>query len=34
MAYPQEFLDLVDKFIQLANQLAEHGKAGEASAAM
>lgn len=34
MTYPQEFLDLVDKFINLANQLAEHGKAGEASAAI
>lgn len=34
MAYPPEFLKLVDKFIDLANQLAEQGKDGEVSAAI
>lgn len=34
MAYAQEFLDLVDEFIHLANQLAEGGKGGEVSAAI
>jgi len=34
MSYPQEFLDLVDKFIHLANSLAETGQAGEVSAAI
>jgi hypothetical protein len=34
MSYPPEFLDLVDKFIHLANELAEGGQAGEASAAI
>jgi hypothetical protein len=34
MAYPPEFLKLVDQFIHLANRLAEDGKGGEASAAI
>jgi hypothetical protein len=34
MPYPQPFLDLVDKFIHLANELAEGGQAGEVSAAI
>ncbi len=34
MAYPPEFLKLVDQFIHLANQLAEDGKDGEVSAAI
>lgn len=34
MSYPREFLDLVDKFIHLANELAEGGHAGEVSAAI
>lgn len=34
MAYPPEFLTLVDKFIDLANQLAEGGQDGEVSAAI
>ncbi len=34
MSYPPEFLKLVDKFIELANQLAEGGKDGEVSAAI
>jgi len=34
MAYAQEFLDLVDQFIHLANKLAEDGKHGEVSAAI
>jgi TPR repeat protein len=34
MAYPPEFLKLVDQFIHLANQLAEGGKGGEVSAAI
>jgi hypothetical protein len=34
MAYPPEFLQLVDEFIDLANQLAEGGKDGEVSAAI
>ena len=34
MAYPPEFLKLVDEFIDLANRLAEGGKGGEASAAI
>jgi hypothetical protein len=34
MAYAQEFLDLMDEFIHLANQLAEGGKGGEVSAAI
>ena len=34
MAYPPEFLKLVDKFIDLANQLAEGGQDGEVSAAI
>lgn len=34
MAYPPEFLNLVDEFIHLANQLAEGGKSGEVSAAI
>lgn len=34
MAYPPEFLKLVDKFIDLANQLAEGGQEGEVSAAI
>lgn len=34
MSYPPEFLDLVDKFIRLANELADGGRAGEVSAAI
>jgi hypothetical protein len=34
MAYQPEFLKLVDKFIDLANQLAEDGQGGEVSAAI
>lgn len=34
MAYPPEFLKLVDKFIELANHLSEQGKDGEVSAAI
>lgn len=34
MAYPPEFLKLVDEFIHLANHLAENGKDGEVSAAI
>jgi hypothetical protein len=34
MPYPPEFLELVDKFIDLANQLAEGGQGGEVSAAI
>jgi len=34
MPYPPEFLKLVDRFIHLANQLAEEAGAGEASAAI
>jgi hypothetical protein len=34
MPYPPEFLTLVDKFIDLANQLAEGGQGGEVSAAI
>ena len=34
MPYPPEFLKLVDKFIDLANQLAEGGQGGEVSAAI
>jgi len=34
MAYAPEFLELVDKFIHLANRIAEDGMAGEASAAI
>ena len=34
MSYPPEFLDLVDKFIHLANELADGGQAGEVSAAI
>jgi hypothetical protein len=34
MSYSPEFLDLVDQFIHLANELAEGGRAGEASAAI
>ena len=34
MAYPPEFLKLVDEFIHLANRLAEDGKDGEVSAAI
>jgi len=34
MAYPPEFLKLVDKFIDLANRLAEEGNDGEVSAAI
>jgi hypothetical protein len=34
MAYPPEFLKLVDQFIELANQLAEGGFGGEVSAAI
>lgn len=34
MAYPPEFLKLVDKFIELANQLAEGGQDGDVSAAL
>lgn len=34
MAYPPEFLKLVDEFIDLANRLAEQVKDGEVSAAI
>lgn len=34
MSYPPEFLDLVDKFIHLSNQLTDDGRAGEVSAAI
>lgn len=34
MAYPPEFLKLVDEFVHLANRLAEQGKDGEVSAAI
>jgi hypothetical protein len=34
MAYPPEFLKLVDEFIHLANRLAEAGNDGEVSAAI
>lgn len=34
MSYDPEFLKLVDKFINLANEIAADGKAGEASAAI
>lgn len=34
MAYPPEFLTLVDQFIHLANRLAEEGNDGEVSAAI
>jgi len=34
MAYPPEFLKLVDQFVDLANQLAQNGQQGEASAAI
>jgi hypothetical protein len=34
MPYPAEFLQLVDQFIHLANQLAEGGNDGEVSAAI
>jgi hypothetical protein len=34
MPYPPEFLQLVDKFIHLANDLAEDGMDGEVSAAI
>lgn len=34
MAYPPDFLQRVDKFIALANQLAEDGLQGEVSAAI
>ena len=34
MAYPPEFLKLVDEFIHFANRLAEDGKGGEVSAAI
>jgi hypothetical protein len=34
MAYPPEFLKLVDQFIHLANQLADDGQGGETSAAI
>lgn len=34
MSYPPEFLKLVDRFIDLANQIAAEGKPGEASAAI
>jgi hypothetical protein len=34
MAYPPEFLELVDEFIHLANRLAEAGNPGEVSAAI
>ncbi|WP_158219623.1 DUF3144 domain-containing protein [Ideonella sp. A 288] len=34
MAYPPEFLKLVDEFIHLANRLAAEGKGGEVSAAI
>ncbi len=34
MAYPPEFLKRVDQFIDLANQISQGGKGGEASAAI
>jgi hypothetical protein len=34
MAYPPEFLKLVDEFIHLANRLSEQGNSGEVSAAI
>ncbi|MCX7242123.1 MAG: DUF3144 domain-containing protein [Burkholderiales bacterium] len=34
MSYPPEFLQRVDQFIHLANEMAEGGKDGEASAAI
>jgi len=34
MAYPPDFLKIVDEFIHLANRIAEDGKSGEASAAI
>jgi TPR repeat protein len=34
MAYPPDFLERVDKFVELANQLAEGGYQGEVSAAI
>ena len=34
MSCPPEFLDLVDRFIHLSNQLADDGRAGEVSAAI
>ena len=34
MSYPPEFLKLVDRFIDLANQISAEGKPGEASAAI
>ena len=34
MAYPPEFLKLVDEFIHLANRLSENCKDGEVSAAI
>jgi hypothetical protein len=34
MAYPPEFLKLVDEFIHLSNKLADDGKDGEVSAAI
>ena len=34
MPYPPEFLQLVDKFIHLANELADGGMDGEVSAAI
>ena len=34
MSYAPEFLELVDKFIHLANDLAEGGRGGEVSAAI
>jgi hypothetical protein len=34
MSYPPERLDLVDKFIHLANELAEGAQAGDMSAAI
>jgi hypothetical protein len=34
MAYPPEFLQLVDEFIELANRLAEERNPGEVSAAI
>ncbi len=34
MPYPPEFLALVDRFIHLANKLADEGRSGEVSAAI
>jgi hypothetical protein len=34
MAYPPEFLERVDQFVELANRLAEGGLQGEVSAAI